>query len=89
MYIIKSYTEAQKRAILKYYHANKEKIVKKQMERAKERYHNDTEFREKSVIRMREAMRKKKVAKTQPQEIHSTELNVLREHAHEIPPKNV
>lgn len=69
VYIVKSYTEAQKRAILKYYHANKEKIVKKQMERAKERYRNDMEFREKSVTRMREAMRKRKAAKNQPQEI--------------------
>ena len=60
VYVVKSYTESQKRAIQKYYQANKEKIVKKQMERAKERYQNDPEFREKNVTRMREAMRRKK-----------------------------
>lgn len=65
VYIVKSYTEAQKRAIMKYYQANREKIVKKQVERAKERYQNDPEFREKNVKRMREAMRRKKSTSTE------------------------
>jgi len=67
IYIVKSYTEAQKRAIMKYYQANREKIVKKQVERAKERYQNDPEFREKNVKRMREAMRRKKSSPTEIQ----------------------
>ena len=54
-------SEAQKRAIKKYYEKNKEQIVKRQIERAKERYNSDIEFREKNQKRMREYSRNKKL----------------------------
>ena len=53
-------SECQKRAIKKYYDKNREQIVARQVARAKERYANDPEFRANNVLRMREAMRKKK-----------------------------
>ena len=59
----KYYNESQKNAIKRYYEKNKAKIVQRQVERAKERYQNDPEFREKNVLRMREASRKKKANK--------------------------
>lgn len=61
--VAKYYSESQKKAIKRYYEKNKERIVQRQVERARERYQNDPEFREKNVIRMREASRKKKANK--------------------------
>ena len=54
-------SEAQKRAIKKYYDKNKEKIVQRQIERAKERYHTDQAFREMNQKRMLIYSRNKKL----------------------------
>jgi hypothetical protein len=61
IYIIKSYTEAQRRACKKYYDANREKVVQRQVERARERYKTDQEFREKQCKRVREVQKRKKL----------------------------
>ena len=57
--IVKPNAESQKRANAKYYIKNKDKIMKRQVARATERYNNDPEFKEKTLIRMREASRRK------------------------------
>ena len=53
-------SESQKRAIKKYYEKNTEQIVQRQIQRAKERYHTDSVFREMNQKRMLIYSRNKK-----------------------------
>ena len=63
--IIKTYkyTPAHKKALKKYYDANKEDKIKKASERYKEKYNNDEEFRTKRKEYMRQYQQKKREEK--------------------------
>ena len=60
---IYKYTPAHKKALKKYYDANKEDKIKKSSERYKEKYNNDEEFRTKRKEYMRQYQQKKREEK--------------------------
>ena len=59
----KPQSEASKQAYKKYFDKNKETIQEKYKEYKKDRYNNDPEYREKLLIKQREAYQRKKLEK--------------------------